>query len=113
MIRNVYSNFFTMLSISFFIMYIVMYFNVDKFDFAYVNTTKLYMTLLMVTPMALVMLLFMKHMYNNRKKNLSIIIGCIMVFYNFPAVFAKSDCHIRSVVHESHDTTSFFSNLDF
>lgn len=61
-------------------MYAVMFLNVDKLDHIYLSTTRLYMTLLMVAPMAVVMLIMMRQMYENKSLNLVIIIASIMVF---------------------------------
>lgn len=69
-----------MLLISFLIMYAVMFLNVDRFDHVYLSTTKLYMTLLMVAPMAVLMLLLMPGMYDNKKYNTVIMITSIAVF---------------------------------
>ena len=75
-----YQKFVLMLGASFLIMYTVMFLNVDSTDHIYLSVTLLYMTLLMVTPMALLMLAFMPGMYKNRKLNGIIIIVSISVF---------------------------------
>ena len=75
-----YQKFVLMLGASFLIMYTVMFLNVDSTDHIYLSVTRLYMTLLMVTPMALLMLAFMPGMYKNRKLNGIIIIVSISVF---------------------------------
>lgn len=53
--KSSYKKFVLMLVISFFIMYAIMYLNVDRFDHFYINMTRFYMTLLMVSAMALLM----------------------------------------------------------
>ncbi|WP_242928437.1 DUF305 domain-containing protein [Pontibacter vulgaris] len=73
-----YKKFFLMLSVSFVIMYGVMFLNADKFDHVYLNLNRLYMALLMVAPMALVMLGFMTSMYKDKKLN-GIIVGVSLV----------------------------------
>ena len=78
--KNVYRVFFIMLAISFVIMYSVMYLNVYKLNHVYLSLTRAYMTLLMVSPMAVLMILLMAHMYHNRKANRIIIISSISVF---------------------------------
>lgn len=75
-----YKNFLLMLAISFIIMYVVMFLNVDEFSHIYLSYTRTYMALLMVSPMALVMLLLMPKMYTNRKLNSIITISSIAVF---------------------------------
>lgn len=69
-----------MLILSFFMMYAVMYLNVDQLDHIYLNITRLYMTLLMVSLMALLMLGIMKMMYKNKKLNTIIVLSSIAVF---------------------------------
>jgi len=64
--KGSYLKFALMMAISFVIMYVVMYLIVDKFDHVYLSVTRLYMTLLMVAPMALVMMAFMGGMYQNK-----------------------------------------------
>ena len=71
---------FIMLFISFFIMYGVMFLNVDRLSHVYLSMTRLYMSLLMVAPMAVLMLLLMWKMFKNTKLNLVIIIGALTVF---------------------------------
>lgn len=78
--NNSYKTFFVMLGVSFFIMYAVMFVNVDQLNHIYLSTTRLYMSLLMVSPMALLMLGLMRHMYHNKKLNLTIIALSIAVF---------------------------------
>lgn len=77
---NPYLRFLIMLSISFVIMYSVMYLNVDQQDHIYLNLSRLYMTVLMVAPMAVVMLLMMGKMYQNKKKNGMIVAGSVVLF---------------------------------
>lgn len=48
------------LFLSFFIMYVVMFLNVDEASHIYLSLTRLYMTLLMVSPMALIMMVIMR-----------------------------------------------------
>lgn len=57
-----------------------MFLNVDRFEHVYLSTTRFYMTLLMVSPMALLMLAIMPMMYNNKKLNTIITITSIAVF---------------------------------
>jgi hypothetical protein len=75
-----YKKFMLMLGVSFVIMYGVMYLNADKFDHVYLNLNRLYMALLMVSPMALVMLGFMSGMYKDKKLNSMIVAVSIIVF---------------------------------
>jgi uncharacterized protein (DUF305 family) len=75
-----YKNFLIMLVLSFVIMYVVMFLNVDEFSHIYLSYTRTYMTLLMVSPMALVMLTLMRKMYPNKKLNSVITISSIAIF---------------------------------
>lgn len=68
------------LVISFVIMYTVMFLNIDRLDHYYTSLTRIYMTLLMVAPMALVMILIMSHMYSDRRKNIVITVASISIF---------------------------------
>ncbi|HEY0897975.1 MAG TPA: DUF305 domain-containing protein [Sphingobacteriaceae bacterium] len=77
---NQYRTFFIMLLTSFVIMYAVMFLNVDKLDHVYLSTTRTYMSLLMVSPMALLMLVMMPGMYKDKKKNTMIIVSSIIIF---------------------------------
>ncbi|MBJ6120090.1 DUF305 domain-containing protein [Pontibacter sp. BT310] len=73
-----YKKFLLMLSVSFVIMYGVMFLNAAQFDHVYLNLNRLYMALLMVGPMALVMLGFMTSMYKDKKLN-AIIVGVSLI----------------------------------
>ncbi len=75
-----YKKFILMLFTSFCIMYAVMFFNVDKVDHIYLSTTRLYMSLLMVTPMALLMLALMRKMYPDKKTNTIIVLSSVVIF---------------------------------
>lgn len=79
--KNNYKVFLIMLIVSFFVMHAVMFLNVDKLDHIYLSTTRIYMTLLMVSPMAISMLLLMrKKMYQDKKMNVLIITVASAVF---------------------------------
>jgi len=75
-----YKTFGIMLIISFCIMYAVMFLNVDKADHIYLSLSRLYMSLLMVSPMAILMLILMKMMYKDKKTNKIIAVISISVF---------------------------------
>lgn len=71
--HNPYPKFALIMAVSFVIMYLVMFLNVAAFDHIYNSLTRMYMTTLMVSSMAISMLLFMWKMYPNRKINFGII----------------------------------------
>lgn len=66
---------------SFLIMYAVMFLNVNAIDHIYVNITRIYMTLLMISAMAILMLYRMPMMYTNKKKNRIITVVALLVFF--------------------------------
>lgn len=68
------------LATSFIIMYIAMFLNMDKPEHYHTSATRIYMTILMVAPMAVVMLAIMRNMYPNKKLNAGIIIVSTVVF---------------------------------
>ena len=78
--KNTYTTFFLMLSASFVAMYITMYLNTYELDHVYFSLTRFYMTFLGISAMAIIMLSFMLKMYQNKKKNISILVGSILVF---------------------------------
>jgi len=101
--NNNYRKFILMLVLSFIIMYGVMFLNVDKIEHVYLSTTRLYMTLLMVAPMALVMLVMMPMMYNNRKLNTVISISSIAVFvlaliFLRKQVFVSEEAYVKAMI---------------
>ncbi|WP_373512125.1 DUF305 domain-containing protein [Persicitalea sp.] len=75
-----YRTFALMLAASFVIMYAVMFLNVDSLDHIYLSTTRLYMTLLMISPMAILMQVFMPNMYQDKRLNVIIVTLSISVF---------------------------------
>lgn len=75
-----YNKFSIMMIISFIIMYIVMFLNMDSLSHYHTSTTRIYMAILMVAPMAVVMMLMMGKMYPNKKLNTGIILTAIVVF---------------------------------
>lgn len=68
------------MAVSFVIMYAVMFLNADLFDHVMLSTTRTYMTILMVAPMAVSMLLFMWGMYENKKVNFMILGTAVILF---------------------------------
>ena len=68
------------LAASFVAMYLVMFTMIDGTADFYNNINNLYMTLMMVSPMAILMLLMMGSMYSDRRLNLAIHAGFAIVF---------------------------------
>lgn len=75
-----YKTFFIMLGCSFITMYITMYLNTYSIDHVYFSLTRFYMTCLGISTMAVVMWFFMRKMYQDRKKNIAILIGSLVLF---------------------------------
>lgn len=107
-----------MLIISFFIMYTVMFLNVYSSGHVYLSLTRLYMALLMVSPMSVLMLVLMKKMYSDKKINSIIIIVSIAVFI-LTLVFLRTQTPIGDVQymkamiphHSSAILTSNYANI--
>lgn len=76
-----YKKFAGMLAASFVIMYGVMFLNTDQLEHIYLSNTRVYMTLLMIAPMAILKLLFMGDMYKNKKLNIGIALVSLVVFF--------------------------------
>lgn len=73
-----YGKFMLMLGLSFLVMYAVMFSNVAEISHIHLNLNRLYMTILMVAPMALIMLGVMRSMYRDQKMNAIIAVMSIM-----------------------------------
>jgi uncharacterized protein (DUF305 family) len=80
MTGTAYQKFGVTMAISFIIMYGIMFLNVSETNHIYLSLTRTYMTLLMISTMAIVMLLMMGKMYSNKKINSFIIIISVLVF---------------------------------
>ncbi|MEX2484081.1 MAG: DUF305 domain-containing protein [Brumimicrobium sp.] len=75
-----YTKFVLMLLVSFIAMYTTMYLNNYSTDHAYFSLTRFYMVCLGISAMALIMLFFMMKMYKNKKKNIAIVLGSLILF---------------------------------
>lgn len=69
-----------MLGGSFIAMYITMYLNTYAIDHVYFSLTRFYMTCLGIAAMAVIMLSLMLKMYKNKKKNIAIYVGSLVLF---------------------------------
>lgn len=76
-----YGKFAAMMMISFIIMYVVMFFNMDNINHYHTSATRIYMAILMVAPMAVVMMTMMGRMYRNKKKNTVIMVAAVILFF--------------------------------
>ena len=56
-----------------------MYFNTYEFSHVFFSWTRLYMTLIGIGGMAIIMFLFMRHMYKNKQKNIAVILVSVLL----------------------------------
>ena len=68
------------LAIDFAIMYLVMYTMIASLRHLHLNLNNVYMTLMMVAPMALVMLIAMRSMFPRRRTNVALAVAAVVVF---------------------------------
>jgi hypothetical protein len=78
--KSGYRTFAVMIVVSMVVMYVVMYLNTYQLSDVRISEMRFYMTLLMVAPMVVIMLTFMRGMYSNRRANLAIYVGSVIVF---------------------------------
>lgn len=74
-----YKKFALMMVVSFIIMYLSMFLNIERIDHFHNSLTRVYMSLLMVAPMAVSMMIMMGKMYPSPKVNKIIIASAIVV----------------------------------
>jgi Kef-type K+ transport system membrane component KefB len=74
-----YVRFLAMIATAMVVMYITTYLNTYELGHVEFSETRVFMTLIMGSTMALVMLGFMLGMYENRKANVSIVLGALVV----------------------------------
>lgn len=75
-----YVRFLAMIATAMVVMYATTYINTFEVSHVQWSETRLFMTLLMGTTMAVVMLAFMLGMYRNWKANVAIVVGAIVLF---------------------------------
>jgi peptidoglycan/LPS O-acetylase OafA/YrhL len=78
--KNNYTKFVGMLVASFIAMYITMYLNTYAIDHVYFSLTRFYMSCLGIAAMAIIMFVAMRAMYQNKTKNIAIVLGSIALF---------------------------------
>ncbi|SDB29511.1 protein of unknown function [Flavobacteriaceae bacterium MAR_2010_188] len=78
--KGTYTKFGLMLAASFVAMYITMYLNTYEIDHVYFSLTRFYMSCLGIAAMAVIMWAFMRNMYQDKKKNMIILIGSLVLF---------------------------------
>jgi hypothetical protein len=75
-----YLRFGAMIATSTIVMFGLMYLNTYQLDHIFFSETRLYMSLVMGAAMAIIMLLFMSHMYTDLKTNIAIIAVSVVMF---------------------------------
>lgn len=80
--KRMYSKFIITLVLSYIAMYITMYMNTYQWDHVWFSLTRFYMAILGICAMAVIMLSMMLGMYKNRKKNIAIYTGSILIFFS-------------------------------
>ena len=68
------------LAADFVVMFLVMYAMIATLDHFYLNISNVYMTMMMVAPMTLLMLIFMRGMYPSKPRNRIVIALAILAF---------------------------------
>jgi uncharacterized protein (DUF305 family) len=66
--------------VHFFIMWALTYVGVAAWDHIFLNVNRFYMAVVMVAPMVIVMLVAMRHMFENKALNIGIYTGSALVF---------------------------------
>ncbi|MFS4416024.1 DUF305 domain-containing protein [Maribacter sp. 2307ULW6-5] len=75
-----YKTFYIMLACSFVAMYVTMYLNTYSLDHVFFSLTRFYMVCLGIATMAVIMWFFMRNMYTDKKKNIAILVGSLVLF---------------------------------
>ena len=75
-----YAKFGMMVATSTVVMFGLMYLNTYRLDHVSFSETRVYMAFVMGATMGAVMLLFMRSMYQNKKLNVAILVGSVIVF---------------------------------
>lgn len=75
-----YARFAAMILISTIVMFGLMYLNTYAFDHIFYSQTRTWMAVVMGATMAIIMLLFMLKMYENKRANIAILVGSVVVF---------------------------------
>lgn len=78
--KSNYITFGAMIATSMIVMFGLMYLNTYELSHVLWSETRFYMTFIMGAAMAVIMLTFMRGMYSDRRKNLAIYLGSLVVF---------------------------------
>lgn len=78
---NMYARFGVMIASSTVVMFGLMYLNTYELDHVFFSQTRTYMAMIMGATMAVMMLAFMQKMYTDRRMNLAIYWGSVIIFF--------------------------------
>jgi uncharacterized protein (DUF305 family) len=106
------------MTVSFVVMYLVMFLNVAEFSHIYNSLTRFYMTTLMIAIMAIIMLLMMWKMYPNRKVNLFILLFAVTTFGGTLSLlrnqaFVSDIQYMKAMIPHHSSAIMTSSNVDF
>ena len=93
---NKYLKFLVMILTSTFIMYWLMYLNLYEASHVEFSQTRIFMALIMGSVMAVVMLLFMWKMYEDKKKN-ALILGISAIIFSLSLFLVRSQATVDQV----------------
>ncbi|MBO1264253.1 DUF305 domain-containing protein [Proteiniclasticum sp. SCR006] len=93
---NKYLKFLVMILTSTFVMYWLMYLNLYEASHVEFSQTRLFMALIMGSVMAVVMLLFMWKMYEDKKKN-ALILGISAIIFSLSLFLVRSQATVDQV----------------
>ena len=91
-----YLRFAAMIGVAAVVMYIVMYFNTWQWDHVYFSWTRFFMTMMSTGTMAIIMLLFMRHMYTNKKLNW-LVVGAAVVLFGSGLALVRTQATVGDV----------------
>ena len=81
MMKNAYASLAVQTIIGGVIMYLVMFVMIDSLGSFYNNLNMLYMTLMMVSPMVVLMILAMGHMFPSKAANTALLVASVAIFF--------------------------------
>ncbi|MDJ1506150.1 DUF305 domain-containing protein [Cytophagaceae bacterium BD1B2-1] len=91
---NTYQRFLLMLAIAFCVVYMVLYLDVDNTDHIFLSMPHFYRTLLIVSPMAILILLMVPKTYTSMKMN-NIIMGASGVVFLVSLIFLQNQTFMK------------------
>lgn len=98
-----YKSLAAVVGIHFLIMFALTYVGVFRLNDIFLNLNRFYMAIIMVAPMVILMLLFMAHMFDNKRLNLALyVVGGVVFVGTFFAIrsqaFVEDEQFLRSMI---------------